>query len=172
MLNQALIVGSGAEQFCTATFAVLDIGDAENRLVYASGGHPPLAVLRADAVERHPPTGALLGILTDAVVSESTIELGGGDSVVFYTDGISEARTNGEEFGDVQMWRTLSGLRDTRASAIAEELITAARSFGRTRPATTPPSWSSSSILGPGASQARRGRMAVSGKGRLGATPG
>lgn len=130
VLNQALIVGSGTEQFCTATFAVLEIDDAGARLIYASGGHPPLAVLRADGVEQHPPTGALLGIVEGALFTEATVDLSGGDGIVFYTDGISEARTNGEEFGDAQMWRTLADLRNATAGAIAEELITAARSFG------------------------------------------
>ncbi|MEY2478358.1 MAG: hypothetical protein QOG87_3673 [Actinomycetota bacterium] len=130
VLNRALLANGDAEQFCTSVVAVLEIGATGARVTYASGGHPPVAVLRRDAIELLPPTGPLLGMFEEAEFSERVVDVGCGDSIVLYTDGISEARCDGEEFGDGRMQQTLAGLRGCTAAAIADGLISEARTFG------------------------------------------
>lgn len=70
-------------------------------LSYASGGHPPGIVERADgSFERTSPTGPLLGALADVVYGEETLQLGEGDIILLYTDGVTEARSDGKFFGE------------------------------------------------------------------------
>ncbi|HEY5540128.1 MAG TPA: SpoIIE family protein phosphatase [Coriobacteriia bacterium] len=70
-------------------------------LSYASGGHPPGIVKHADgSLERTLPTGPLLGALADVVYGEETLQLHEGDVIVLYTDGVTEARSGKEFFGE------------------------------------------------------------------------
>ena len=46
------------------------------------------------------PTGPLLGALTDVVYGEESVQLREGDVVLLYTDGVTEARSGKEFFGE------------------------------------------------------------------------
>jgi serine phosphatase RsbU (regulator of sigma subunit) len=82
---------------CCATF------DAKTRqLKYASAGHPPALLLRAgeSRCTKLDAEGVLLGINKRAAFSEATVNMELGDSIVFYTDGVTEARNGaGEMYG-------------------------------------------------------------------------
>jgi anti-sigma regulatory factor (Ser/Thr protein kinase) len=58
----------------------------------SSGGHPLPLVLRADgAVEPVGRFGTLLGVVEEPELSDYTAELANGDSLVLYTDGLTDA---------------------------------------------------------------------------------
>lgn len=79
---------SGA--FVTAFYATLNL--ATRRLVYSSAGHNPPRILRgADVHALDEGAGLPLGISPDERYSETSVELKRGDTLVLYTDGISEA---------------------------------------------------------------------------------
>jgi phosphoserine phosphatase RsbU/P len=61
----------------------------------ASGGHPPALVLRADGTAGYLPTpgGLLVGALPDARFTAADTVLDPGDTLLLYTDGLTEART-------------------------------------------------------------------------------
>lgn len=70
-------------------------------LTYASGGHPPGIVRHTDgSLERSRPTGPLLGAVADIVYGEESVQLGEGDVILLYTDGVTEARSGKEFFGE------------------------------------------------------------------------
>ncbi|MFF6814151.1 PP2C family protein-serine/threonine phosphatase [Streptomyces sp. NPDC012403] len=81
-------------RYCTAVAGVLErVGDTvEIRL--ASGGHPPALVLRADGRVEHLPTrgGMLVGALPGAQFVQVRTTLHPGDTLLMYTDGLTEAR--------------------------------------------------------------------------------
>lgn len=84
--------------FMTACCATFDAATRE--LTYANAGHPPALVLRADeprcaAISAY---GLVLGFEKDAGFTETRLEVRKDDVVVFYTDGVTEAR---DEAGDV-----------------------------------------------------------------------
>jgi serine phosphatase RsbU (regulator of sigma subunit) len=130
VLNAALLAEGEVEQFCTAVFAVLDIEGTTTRLREANGGHPPIALLHRGEPEFFAPTAGLLGVMPEAEFGERVHELEPGDALVFYTDGVSEARRDGEEFGDVRLADVLRSLASAPAQQLADDLIAAARSFG------------------------------------------
>ncbi|MDL5199211.1 SpoIIE family protein phosphatase [Streptomyces sp. ALI-76-A] len=92
--------GSGDPRYCTAIFGMLEPDPATRRVSVrlASGGHPPALVLRADGGADFLPTpgGLLVGVLPAAHFVTATTTLGPGDTLLLYTDGLTEARTGTE----------------------------------------------------------------------------
>jgi sigma-B regulation protein RsbU (phosphoserine phosphatase) len=87
------------ESFATAFLGILSTDSGALR--YASAGHDPTILVRTDGeVEMLMPTGMPLGLMPDAVYTASEATLEPGDSLVMYTDGITEAANpEEEEFG-------------------------------------------------------------------------
>ncbi|MGW2588294.1 PP2C family protein-serine/threonine phosphatase [Streptomyces virginiae] len=87
----------GDPRYCTAIFGTLQPDPVTGQVAVhlASGGHPPALVLRADGTADFLPTpgGLLVGILPDAPFAPAGTTLGPGDTLLLYTDGLTEART-------------------------------------------------------------------------------
>jgi PAS domain S-box-containing protein len=118
-LNSAMLSeGPMAYQFCTVAVASFTIGTESTRAAVASGGHPLPIVLRADgSIEAVGEPGTLLGVVEDPELVSTEIELMRGDTMVFYTDGITEART---PQGMVGFHGLLEAVRDCVGCAAAE----------------------------------------------------
>lgn len=109
VVDEALLAGFGGEAFTTAVMAELDTGTG--RLEWVSAGHPePLLMrdgrlVRTLAVDPSPPLG--LGHSAGragAAVSVGSEQLQPGDRVLFYTDGVVEARSpDGDFFGSERL---------------------------------------------------------------------
>lgn len=102
-LNRALlgaeVGGLEGERFCTALFGVLTPGPTST-VVLAGGGHPSPLVRRAGgAIEEIPVGGSLLGVLDDVGFGAGHVALDAGDTLVFFTDGVIEARRDRVMFG-------------------------------------------------------------------------
>jgi serine phosphatase RsbU (regulator of sigma subunit)/anti-sigma regulatory factor (Ser/Thr protein kinase) len=89
VLNKALLRHGPDQRFCTVALAVFD--PARGVLEIASGGHPPPLLLRGGDVETLGSSGTILGIMEDPPLTGREIELEPGDTVVFYTDGVTDA---------------------------------------------------------------------------------
>jgi phosphoserine phosphatase RsbU/P len=89
-------------RYCTVIFGILTADGAGYIATLASGGHPPALLIRADGTADYQSTsgGTLVGVLPDAPFVTRTIPLAPGDTLLLYTDGLTEARTdNGTRFG-------------------------------------------------------------------------
>ena len=88
------------EEFVTAVLA--EISEGGSRVEILNCGHPPPLMVRAAAVSLIEPVepGLPLGLASFASSARSlrTVALGPGDQMLFYTDGISEARDKSGEF--------------------------------------------------------------------------
>ena len=108
--------------FMTAFYAVFD--PLGGTLSYASAGHNPPRLLRADDGARLTLNRAQrlpLGIKRDEVYPEQSVALKSGDQVVFFTDGVIEAvNSAGDVFGSDKIDSALSV-----RPATAEHLIQA-----------------------------------------------
>jgi sigma-B regulation protein RsbU (phosphoserine phosphatase) len=81
-------------QFATVIFGILTPHDGEFDIELASAGHLPPLVLGADGGARYVDTigGQPVGIPMEPKFAAVRIRLGPGDTLVFYTDGLTEAR--------------------------------------------------------------------------------
>ena len=78
--------------FCTACFGYISpLDDGSYRVELSLGGHPQPLLRRADShVEAVGTRGTVLGMIDPSLVA-STVDLGPGDTLVFYTDGLTNA---------------------------------------------------------------------------------
>ena len=104
-LNTALQHQSREQWFCTVCYVRLRPQPRGARLTVCAGGHPLPAILRADGtVEFAGTPGTLLGVFTDIELTDASVDLGPGDALVLFTDGLTDADRTGREFG--QKWLT------------------------------------------------------------------
>jgi serine phosphatase RsbU (regulator of sigma subunit) len=137
LLHHALREQSGEPRFCTVAYAHLrPLGDRV-RLELACGGHPlPLVVHPDGVVEPVGQLGTLLGTDIEPQLSDVTVELGQGDVLVLYTDGVTEVRRRRREvFGHRELTELLRTCGGLPPDAVAQRVETAvlAASEGRLR---------------------------------------
>jgi PAS domain S-box-containing protein len=134
-LNEALLSQRSDARFCTVAYGRLDVGGPNVRIDVACGGHPLPLIVRADGtVEPGGRPGTLLGMFPDPELHEISVELRSGDAIVFYTDGVTEARGEEEHFGDERLEALLRSCAGQDAGHIAELLERTALDFQQSRP--------------------------------------
>jgi ketosteroid isomerase-like protein len=100
-INRGLSERHLEARFATVVFAALS---ADGRLVYANAGHNPPALVRRGRIERLVSGGPILGVFADASFEETALRLDPLDTLVMFTDGVTEARNRGaEEFGEERL---------------------------------------------------------------------
>ena len=119
-VNRRTVAAATAGKFVTMFYAELDC--AAGRLRYSNAGHNFPLLRRADGtVEELDAGGLILGLFPDATYEMGDIAFGPDDSLLLYSDGISEANdTRGDQFDEdrlAALWRELGGL--SAADAIA-----------------------------------------------------
>src|SRR3954454_14806318 len=105
----------------TAVCALVeDDGDGE-RLTVASAGHPLPLLRRAgqpvQPIGRH---GVLLGVDGEEDWTEATVTLGPGDTVLFYTDGVTETPGDAARFGEMRLRDAMTRAPDGPMALLAE----------------------------------------------------
>jgi PAS domain S-box-containing protein len=121
-LNDAMLADVSS-QFATVVLAYIAAApDGGLRVRLALGGHPPPLVLRADGSLEAPGTfGVVLGMLESAPVFDTEFRLEGGDLMLLYTDGVTEAGPRDAPFGH----RGLSSLIVSLADREPEQIVDA-----------------------------------------------
>jgi hypothetical protein len=131
-LNQALLTGLPDEpRFLTAVYATVRSTAAGASVQISSAGHPLALVRRADGrVQELGRPGTLLGLLPDPELHDSRSMLRAGDSLIMFTDGVTEARSHIDRdlYGD-RLRGLIAGLADMSAARMAEAIQQATLSF-------------------------------------------
>ena len=85
-----------AHRFCSVVFGVLTPGAGGCGVVLATGGHPPPVVIRSGGTAEYgyDVGGQVVGLLPEASFVATALHLGPGDTLLLYTDGLSEARVD------------------------------------------------------------------------------
>jgi serine phosphatase RsbU (regulator of sigma subunit) len=126
--NEVICSEIGSGKFISMGYVVVD--GAEGTVSGASAGHPAPRIVLPDgttrSLEAH---GLVLGIDGGQEYTESHAELPPGASLVLYTDGVVEARRDGELYGDDRLDALLAERRELPARALAAAVAEDAREF-------------------------------------------
>ncbi len=96
----AALVAHGTERYCTVALLRLRRGSVGWTGTLSLAGHPLPQLVRAGAGPVAVGTpGTLLGILTDPQLYDTQVDLGPGDGLVLFTDGVTEGRRQGDFYG-------------------------------------------------------------------------
>jgi phosphoserine phosphatase RsbU/P len=91
LLNRVVFLDD-TDRFCTVALAAIEPGPDGVAVDIACGGHlPPIVTRRGDAPAEVACRGQLLGVEAEVRIATQRLELGSGDGLVLYTDGVLDA---------------------------------------------------------------------------------
>ena len=102
-LNSLFCAAGIEDKFITLSLCVLDA--PARKLTLTSAGHTPVIIRRADGRAEEvgqEVSGLPLGVMEDSVYQQTEVQLDQGDVVVIYSDGVTDARSPGDELYDSQ----------------------------------------------------------------------
>jgi sigma-B regulation protein RsbU (phosphoserine phosphatase) len=124
-VNEVLCAEAVPGMFVTCFYGVLDTRTGV--VEFSNGGHnPPLIVRKSGEVETTPLVGGFfLGAFEGTTYERTTLQLGAGDTLVVFTDGISEAADgSGDQFGDERLAAALAPLAGLPAGDVVARVAT------------------------------------------------
>jgi len=126
-INRRLTARSLESRFATLVYGVLS---SNGRLIYSNAGHNAPALLARDGIRRLTTGGPILGVFADAVFEEETLHLHDRDTLVMFTDGVTEARNaSDEEFGEERLMACLHPDAASTPLAVLHRVFAAVREF-------------------------------------------
>jgi phosphoserine phosphatase RsbU/P len=129
-LNRAMLEQEpDSDRFVTAIYGTLELHADGIHTELCVAGHPTPLVRRAGgSLETTDSHGTVLGALSEPILADVGFELAEGDTLVLYTDGVTEARARGSLFGERRL-RELVASGAARAEDLAAEIEEAVRGF-------------------------------------------
>jgi serine phosphatase RsbU (regulator of sigma subunit)/PAS domain-containing protein len=129
-LNAALVVDPDRRRLCTVVCArIVTEPDGSADVRVACGGHPPPFRLHDGRAEAVPATGPLLGAFEGGRWQEAVVGLAPGDSLVLYTDGVTDTRSTAERFGAERLEAVLCRAAGLEADEVADRVDRALLEF-------------------------------------------
>lgn len=139
--NRLLFAATAPEHFATLFLGVYD--DATRRLRYINCGHnPPLLARAQGGLEALGSTAPALGLIEKWTAREAGIDLRAGDTLLIYSDGVTEARrlqpadaaADGSEFGEARLAESLLGRRHEPLAELPARLLAEVEAFAGPEP--------------------------------------
>jgi len=124
IINDLVSDNTMGESFITFFWGILN--DEEKKLIYVNAGHNPPLLLREGNISKFNKGGIILGVMNTfkPYVSE-TVELKTGDTIILFTDGVTEAMNKKmDEYTDARLENLASVIYKDKA----EEILSAIRS--------------------------------------------
>ncbi len=108
----------------------------KEQLTYANAGHnPPLLIRRSGKTQLLHGDGMAMGVLEDIEIGQETVWLHPGDTVIFYTDGVTEATNEDlDEFGLERLRLAALKAQKRDAAGIMAAITSAIREFAGDTP--------------------------------------
>ncbi len=138
-VNQLFYQNSGESSYATLFFS--DYDDSTRRLHYVNCGHLPPLLLRAGGnarlqdsavpgVELLRPTCPVVGLFENWQCETAEVDLAPGDTLVLYTDGVTEAEDKaGEQFGECGLVEILNSNAHLPVEPLLERVVAAVQKF-------------------------------------------
>jgi sigma-B regulation protein RsbU (phosphoserine phosphatase) len=128
-VNAQLAKENQASLFVTMILGIVDT--ATGRMVYGQGGHNPPILVPAQGKPTYEPAGGMpLGVFEDAKFGERELQLKPGETLLVYTDGVTEAMNQAKDlFGEDRLEKAVTGVADLSPEKIAERVIEQVEGF-------------------------------------------
>ena len=122
-INRTVCQNVPQSKYVTFFLAALD--PATGRLAYVNAGHnPPLLVRAAGKVDRLEDGGLVLGMFENVTYAGGTVEMRPGDSLVVYSDGVTETWSpEGAEYGEESLTALAVRSRGLGAPALLDTIL-------------------------------------------------
>ena len=125
-INTAMVRRLGFRQYATMFLGALDAQTGS--LEYCSAGHPPGLVLRPEGEVAELGSRALpIGAFADSAYAATRIGLEPGETLVLFTDGLTEARRGDDFFGEDRLKEIMR--RQPAPAQLPRELLQAVEAF-------------------------------------------
>jgi sigma-B regulation protein RsbU (phosphoserine phosphatase) len=138
-VNKLLYRNIEKNSFVSMFYAVLDI--EKKTLTFARAGHNPgIMINQKDGSTQELNTGGIAlgleeGVVFNRTLQEQTMTMSHGDTLVFYTDGFTEAMNpNREEFGEERFVKLIAENRNRPAKDLINLLVKSVKIFCKEMP--------------------------------------
>jgi uncharacterized protein (TIGR02246 family) len=128
-LNRSLTRRALEPRFATLVYGVLS---PDGGFVYANAGHNPPMVVTREGLRRLAAGGPILGAFGDSKFEEDTIRLSQNDTIIMFSDGVTEARdAHDSEFGEGGLISYVTASRAKPATDILDGILKNVQDFCR-----------------------------------------
>ncbi len=126
-INKVLTRRAIDARYATMLYGQLD---SNGLLSFCNAGHNPPLVYGDGGLQRIESGGMPVGLFEMAPYTVDTVQLKPGDTMVFYSDGVTEAHNvAGEEFGEARLVEVMERYTRGSAEVVLEQIIRAVREF-------------------------------------------
>jgi serine phosphatase RsbU (regulator of sigma subunit)/pSer/pThr/pTyr-binding forkhead associated (FHA) protein len=126
-LNRVLTKRAIGARYATTVYGRLS---RDGTLDFCSAGHNPALVLGQNGLRRLDASGMPVGLFENATYDASQISLQPGDTIVLYSDGVTEAQNRtGDEFGEARLVDVVNRHHGKHAAELLSLVITAVQQF-------------------------------------------
>ena len=135
VLNNSILDDGAGERFCTVALAFIRYDGTGVHFTLACGGQPlPLLVDDQGGVEPVGQPGTAIGLFSEPRLTDVSTRLKPGEMLVFFTDGVMEARSPSGVFADGLIEDTLRANAGRPAETVADAIEEALFEFVGGRP--------------------------------------
>ncbi|MBU1083572.1 MAG: SpoIIE family protein phosphatase [Candidatus Omnitrophota bacterium] len=123
-VNREICRDNKSSTFVTVFCGILNISSGE--LAFVNAGHNPPVLIKngREGIPIKSSSGTIVGALKDAEFKQEKFRLGEGDTLILYTDGITEAvNNNGYMFSEENLMKELSVLKGESTKHIVESVM-------------------------------------------------
>jgi phosphoserine phosphatase RsbU/P len=124
LVNKHITRLQKSSQFVTVLYGILDI--ETNEFTYARAGHEPPLIVHADGVVERLPhsSGMAIGLWENITLDQRVIKLSAGDTLLLYTDGMTDCRNPaGESFGLDRIKTLLGSFGRHKGQEVCDQLL-------------------------------------------------
>jgi len=126
-INRTLIRRAIQSRFVTVMYGVLA---QDGRLTYSNAGHNPPILVGRGGIRRLETGGLILGLFPHATYEEETLQLEEGDTLVVFSDGVTEAlNAAGDEFGEERLLPCINEHCASPTGVLLDGILAAVRTF-------------------------------------------
>ena len=135
LANRAIMEDIRSPLFLSAIFGRLNTLTGEIKLANAGHDWPLLCRAKLNQIEVLDIPGFVLGMFKDIDLQEFSVQLEPGDSLVIFTDGVTEARNEvGQFFDDERLIEVIQNNRCQSAEQIAQKIVEEVTAFAAGQP--------------------------------------